>query len=117
MKGPSGKAPLGCGICIPCLFRRAGLHKRGLDTEVYGIPVELTTDLSGDARADLLALIAFLRRGDSDRQIAAGLLGNGSLPLGNLSEYVELVKRMRSEVLTWLLASGSTYLKNEIRAC
>lgn len=116
-KGLSGKAPLGCGICIPCLFRRAALHKRGLDTELYGIPVELVTDLSGDARADLLALIAFLRRGDSDREIAAGLLGNGSLPLGNLVEYVELVKRMRSEVLKWLRASGSTYLKNEIRAC
>ncbi len=117
IKGPSGKAPLGCGICIPCLFRRAGLHKRGLDTEVYGIPVELITDLAGDARADLLALIAFLRRGDTDREIAAGLLGNGSLPLSSLSEYVDLVKRMRSEVLTWLRATGSTYLKNQIRAC
>ncbi|MEQ1751711.1 MAG: Qat anti-phage system QueC-like protein QatC [Prosthecobacter sp.] len=117
MKGPSGKAPLGCGICIPCLFRRAALHQSGFDNEVYGIPVELITDLHGDARADLLALVAFLRRGDSDREIAAGLLGNGSLPLSSLSDYVELVKRMRSEVLTWLRASGSAYLKNEIRAC
>lgn len=116
-KGPSGKAPLGCGICVPCLFRRAALHKQGLDTEVYGIPVELITDLSGDARSDLLALIAFLRRGDSDREIAAGLLGNGALPLGSLVDYVELVKRMRSEVLTWLRASGSVYLKHQILGC
>jgi len=116
-RGPSGKAPLGCGICIPCLFRRAALHTRGFDQEVYGIPVELIADLHGAARSDLLALVAFLRRGESDREIAAGLLGNGSLPLGSLSEYVDLVKRMRSEVLTWLRACGSTYLKSQVRTC
>lgn len=116
-KATSGKAPLGCGICIPCLFRRAALHQRGFDNEVYGIPAERITDLRGDARADMLALVAFLRRGDSDREIAAGLLGNGLLSLDSLAEYVDLVKRMRSEVLTWLRASGSPYLKNEVRAC
>ncbi|MCB5271569.1 MAG: hypothetical protein LHW56_06970 [Candidatus Cloacimonetes bacterium] len=116
-QGPTGKAPLGCGICVPCLFRRAALHVSGLDQEVYGIPVELITDLHGAARADLLALIAFLRRSDSDREIAAGLLGNGSLPLARLPEYVDLVKRMRSEVLLWVRATGSAYLKHEVRAC
>jgi len=115
--GLSGKAPLGCGICIPCLFRRAALHVRGLDAEVYGYPIESITDLSGDARADLLALVAFLRRNDSDRKIEAGLLGNGLLPIDRLSDYVDLVKRMRSEVLTWLRANGSEYLKNEVRTC
>lgn len=116
-KGPSGKAPLGCGICIPCLFRRAALHKLGFDQEVYGIPIELINDLHGDAKSDLLALVAFLRRRDSDREIAAGLLSNGSLPMECIQGYVALVKRMRSEVLTWLRASGSPYLKNEIDAC
>jgi hypothetical protein len=116
-RGPSGKAPLGCGICVPCLFRRAALHQRQQDQEIYGIPVEVITDLSGPAKADLLALIAFLRRGDTDREIAVGLLGNGCLPPGSISEYVELVKRMRSEVITWLRAKGSAYLKNEIRSC
>lgn len=115
--GPDGKAPLGCGLCVPCLFRRAALHKRGLDTEVYGIPVESVGDFSGDSRADLLALVSFLRRGDSDRQLAAGLLGNGSLPLDNLTAYVSVVKRMRSEVLKWLQERGSTFLKKEVQSC
>ncbi len=111
------KGPLGCGICIPCLFRRASLHKRGMDDEVYGIPVESISDLQGDARADLLALVAFLRRNHSDREIAAGLLGNGTLPLERVPLYVDLVKRMRAEVLLWLRKKGSSYLKNEVRAC
>lgn len=116
-KGPSGKAPLGCGVCIPCLFRRAALHKRGLDQEIYGIPVESVDHLHGDGRADLLALVTFLRRNHSDREIAAGLLGNATLPFEHLSSYVDLVKRMRVEVLTWLRAKGSPFIKNELRAC
>jgi len=116
-KGPSGKAPLGCGVCIPCLFRRASLHKRKLDQEIYGIPVESVDHLHGDGRADLLALIAFLRRNHSDREIAAGLLGNGTLPFDRLSSYVNLVKRMRIEVLTWLRAKGSPFIKKELRTC
>jgi hypothetical protein len=116
-RGASGKAPLGCGICVPCLFRRASLHQQGLDQEIYGIPVEGVSDLIGEAKEDLLALIAFLRRNDSDREIAAGLLGNGSLPSDKLAAYVELVKRMRAEVLVWLRAKGSAYLRNEIRSC
>ncbi|MDX1973468.1 MAG: Qat anti-phage system QueC-like protein QatC [Candidatus Sumerlaeia bacterium] len=117
MKGISGKAPLGCGVCIPCLFRRSALYQRGLDIEVYGIPVEQVSDFDAGANADLLALVAFLRRGDSKLEIAAGLLGNGQLPLESISEYIELVERMRSEVLTWLRASGSKFLKKEIRGC
>jgi len=116
-KGPSGKAPLGCGACIPCLFRRAALHKSRLDQEIYGIPVELVHHLQGDGRADLLALITFLRRNHSDREIAAGLLGNGTLPFDRLSAYVDLVKRMRIEVLTWLRAKGSPFIKKELRSC
>lgn len=113
----TGKAPLGCGICIPCLFRRASLHKNGFDSEAYGIPIEIINDFEGAARADLLALVAFLRNDFSDREIAAGLLSNGDIRFEHLSSYVDLVKRMRSEVLTWLKAKGSQYIKNQIRAC
>lgn len=107
----------GCGVCVPCLFRRAALHKSGRDLEVYGIPVESIDNLRGKSKADVLALVAFLRTNHSDRDIAAGLLGNGTLPLDRLSKYVDLVKRMRTEILMWLRAKGSVYLKNEVRAC
>lgn len=113
----TGKAPLGCGICIPCLFRRASLHESGFDLEAYGIPVEMINDFKGAARADLLALVAFLRNNLSDREIAAGLLSNGALPFEHLFSYVDLVKRMRSEVLTWLKAKGSQYIKDQIHVC
>jgi hypothetical protein len=58
-----------------------------------------------------------MRRNFSDREIAAGLLGNGALPMNRLSLYVDLVKRMRAEVLLWLRASGSAYLKKQVLSC
>jgi hypothetical protein len=66
---------------------------------------------------DLLALIAFLRKQPTDREIASGLLANGRLPMERLTQYVELIKRMRIEVVEWLQAKGSPYIKNEVRAC
>lgn len=110
------RAARGCGVCIPCLFRRASLHHSGQDTENYGHRVEAIQNLEG-APADVLALISFLRSQLKDREIASGLLANGRLPLAKLPEYVSLIKRMRAEVLTWLRAKGSPYIKNEVRTC
>jgi len=105
-----------CGVCIPCLFRRAALNRSGRDDELYGKKIEAITSLDSTP-TDVLALVTFLRSKPSDRQIAATLLGNGKLPLEQLSLYVNLVKRMRTEILAWLRTKGSAYLKNEVRAC
>ncbi len=106
----------GCGVCVPCLFRRAALHEGGLDDEVYGKHVEQLSSLA-ETPADVLALVSFLRWNPSDREIASGLLGNGSLPLAQLKDYVSLTKRMRVEVLGWMKVKGSDYLKNEVQGC
>jgi hypothetical protein len=29
----------GCGFCMPCIYRRASLHRIGLDTEEYGLDI------------------------------------------------------------------------------
>jgi len=106
----------GCGVCVPCLFRRAALYAGGLDDEVYGKHVEELGSLA-ETPSDLFALVSFLRWNPSDREIAAGLLGNGSLPLDQLKNYVGLTKRMRTEVLVWLKANGADYFKSEVRGC
>jgi hypothetical protein len=105
-----------CGICIPCLFRRAALHASGHDTERYGVKVEaiVTHD---EMPADVLALVTFLRKNPSDRDIAGILLGNGPLPSDRMADYVDLIKRMRTEVVAWLRAKGSPYLIGEVAGC
>jgi len=112
----SNRRARSCGVCIPCLFRRASFHSSGWDDEAYGGRVEDINSFVG-APGDVLALVSFLRRNPSDREIASGLLGNGNVPLDRLPLYVDLIKRMRMEVLAWLRSKGSAYLKNEVRAC
>lgn len=105
-----------CGVCVPCLFRRASLHSSGRDDEAYGKRIEAVTSLE-NTPVDVLALLAFVRKDPTEREIAAGLLGNGALSLDRLPQYVDLVKRMRVEVLIWMRAKGSAFLRKEVRAC
>lgn len=105
-----------CGICIPCLFRRASLFHSGKDTEVFGNMVENIKSLA-NTPDDVLALLAFLRRNHSDREIAAGLIGNGRFSIEQLPSYVDLVKRIRIELLNWLSNKGSKFLKSKLPKC
>jgi 7-cyano-7-deazaguanine synthase in queuosine biosynthesis len=109
----SDRSARGCGTCVPCLFRRASLHATGRDDEAYGKRVENFTRRE-DLPDDVLALGAFVRRNDSDFEIAAGLLANGSLPISLLNDYIEVVKGMRSEVRDWIKAKGPQFLNNLI---
>lgn len=101
---------LGCGVCVPCLFRRASLFKSGRDTEVYGIPLE-NLDSREVLPDDVVALAAFVRRADNDRAIISGLLANGKLPIDDINAYVDMVKRMRSEVRAFLVGVGNPFIK------
>lgn len=95
-----------CGICVPCLFRRASLHTNGWDDQNYGRHFEVFKSAIR-LHNDPLALLAFVKQNLSDRDIASRLLGNGRLPMNKLTEYVDLVKRMRQEVLVWMHAVGT----------
>jgi len=70
----------GCGRCVPCLFRRAALHKIKSDDETYGIDVladDLATTKLG---SDALSLFSFIRRNDSEREIQRSLLATAPSP-------------------------------------
>jgi hypothetical protein len=97
-----------CGFCVPCLFRRAALHKVGWDNELFGNDVgdpDLCRDeMERDAFADIRALSAFLFRNDSNDKIRRDLLANGPILSQDLNEYVAVITRMREEVRTWMAA-------------
>ncbi|WP_146209203.1 Qat anti-phage system QueC-like protein QatC [Coraliomargarita sinensis] len=105
-----------CGICVPCLFRRASLHVNGWDNQNYGRRFERFNNPL-ELPDDPLALIAFAKKPLSDREIAARLLGNGRLPFEKLPEYVDLVKRMRQEVLAWMHAVGTPQILRGVPRC
>ena len=90
-----------CGRCMPCIYRRAALHKIGLDQEVYGVDVcagEVDLDGSDIGGSDFRACLSLLRRAPSRSQLATALLVNGPLDLRKLATYADTVGRALQEL-------------------
>lgn len=90
-----------CGRCMPCIYRRAALHKIGLDDETYGrdvcageVPLESEYRYADDFRA----CVSFLRRNPSPEETAMLLLQNGRLEPSRLPGYAGIVSRAMEEV-------------------
>jgi len=93
-----------CGVCVPCLLRRAALNASGLDDGVYG-----NNPFSGDPAdyPDLHALLGLIFAKPSAYEIKKQLIANGRIPLSELSAHTEVVQRMIQEVTAWLSEKGS----------
>jgi hypothetical protein len=101
-----------CGVCMPCVYRRAALHKKGIDNQVYGN--DLLTALSIDRYVDMAALFDYLKTPLSHEKIKRDLVVNGSLPLNELDNYANVVMRSRTELLKWFSDKGNAYIKKEL---
>ena len=95
-----------CGRCVPCLFRRAAVHRGGLPAEHYGIDVLSAHRAAEPPNDDSLALFSFVRRNLPEAQVARTLACNGSLPFALLHDYAAVVLRMREEVRAWLASEA-----------
>lgn len=107
---------INCGICMPCIYRRAALHKIGLDTEDIGTNALNPNDLIRDLMhiPDMPAFLDFLAHDLSKKEIEANLLCNGSLPLDELSNYADVVVRVREELKQWIEDKGNEEIKHRI---
>lgn len=102
-----------CGVCMPCIYRRAALHKKGLDNQLYGN--DLLAASSVDQYVDMPALFDYLKTPLSLDKIKRDLLVNGSLPIDELDNYANVVVRSRTELLKWFSDKGNLYVKNELQ--
>ncbi|HEX3530198.1 MAG TPA: Qat anti-phage system QueC-like protein QatC [Thermoanaerobaculia bacterium] len=97
-----------CGYCVPCLFRRAALHKAGLDAGwQYGVDAcegELPLDYEGESANDLRALLDFIQARKTSEEIAGEIVSIA--PVQNLSEHVAVVERGFDEVRSLLQAKA-----------
>ena len=104
-----------CGKCIPCIYRRASLHKVGLDNGAdYGRDIcagDVNLDYDKRLADDLRALLSFLRRDISQQEIACLLLANGNIKVARLHEYADIVARSMNEVRNLLQDKGSDEIK------
>lgn len=102
-----------CGICMPCIYRRAALNKAGLDNEKqYGNFITKAT--SRNYSKDLPALISYLKRNIPLENMKRDLLVNGNIEIHNLTEYAEMVLRSKQEVLQLFRDKGNRFVKSEL---
>lgn len=101
-----------CGVCVPCIFRRAALHQVRIDTQAYGH--DFTTvngheldDVNLDKWDDLRAILSFLRHNYSMAELKRILISSGPLEVSELSDYAALVGRAMEEVREFLRENAS----------
>jgi 7-cyano-7-deazaguanine synthase in queuosine biosynthesis len=99
-----------CGFCVPCLFRRAALFRKGWNEGDYGVAVEHraqwgTLDLA-DGNSNLEAVKDFVLNAEGDGEIWRRIVANGGVPLDEKGKYIDLVKRQRFELEAWLRGKG-----------
>lgn len=102
-----------CGVCMPCIYRRAAANKAGLDNENhYGNFV--TKADSREYSQDFPALISYLKRNIPLEQMKRDLLVNGNIDIDNLANYAEMVLRSIAEVLQLFRDKGNRFVKTQL---
>ena len=105
-----------CGGCIPCIYRRAALHKIGLDTEIYGRDFcrgEVGINSTQTHADDLRAYLTFLQKHHSRAEIGKLLLLNGKLELTRLNDYADVIDRANNEVRDLLRDKATDEIKRQ----
>lgn len=99
-----------CGICLPCIYRRAALEKVGLDNffpGYYGNELKNIDLNSGKESVNgLKALVSLIRRNKSKDEIKKILLSTCKIKFNELDDYADLVIRTLAEVEELLRKSG-----------
>lgn len=106
-----------CGFCMPCIYRRAALHKIKLDNQSYGLNIcegDITIRESSNVGNDLRAILSFLNNCFSRDKITSILVECGGIPKNNLSDYSDLVFRAMNEAYVFFRDKGNKEIKEYI---
>lgn len=100
-----------CGICMPCIYRRASLHAIGQDNQTYGIDIFTTRNSILD-KYDFPALFNFLNSSSSDDDIRRTMMVSGTVPEEERIPAVDMIKRIKKELRQWIADKGNPALKS-----
>jgi hypothetical protein len=96
-----------CGICVPCIIRRAALHAGGISEDV-GYSFDTVADVLNetDRRDDLLALrIAVAQK--ATRKTGPWIADSGPLPAADFQNYQKVFSDGLDEVKAFLKSEGA----------
>ncbi len=100
-----------CGVCMPCVYRRAALLSV-TDLTTYGNDLN-KLNLRTKKGQDMGALLNFLKKPLTLREVKNELIVNGIKDLEKLNQYGDLVIRTRSELKEYIKQLGSTEIKKK----
>lgn len=106
----------GCGRCVPCIYRRASLHKINADEEEYGVDIcneSIDIDSHGESEQDLRAFLSFLRKKYTPEDISKILISNGSIATDELYIFSQMVYRAMEEIKSLIRDKGSKKLNEK----
>ncbi|HDC4586907.1 Qat anti-phage system QueC-like protein QatC [Klebsiella pneumoniae] len=95
-----------CGVCVPCIIRRASLHAGGINRDAGYTFQSLAKVMNEiDRRDDLIALrIAIAQK--STLKIGAWVAKSGPLPVDAFSNFKQVFMEGLNEVENYLLSEG-----------
>lgn len=102
-----------CGICMPCIYRRAALTTN--DKTEYGNNINTLTALLSIRKKwqDVGSMLDFLNEKTDSNKIKFELIANGLQDQNNLYNYINLVIRTRKELAMWIKSKGNTFAKSK----
>ncbi|WP_455018595.1 Qat anti-phage system QueC-like protein QatC [Kingella denitrificans] len=94
-----------CGICVPCLIRRASLHYAGITNDAqYEFNDIRQILINQDRRDDLFALISAIHQ-KNHRNINQWVLQSGPLPTQQLNQFANVFRSGLDEVEQLLIVN------------
>lgn len=100
-----------CGVCMPCVYRRAALHTIGLDkNDQYGDKIKDLDKFLTKKGQDVGACLEFIGLTLTPEDIKQELIINGVKDLLKLDQYSNVVVRTRLELIKWIKKNGNSYI-------
>lgn len=99
-----------CGVCMPCIYRRAALASV-TDNTTYGSELNSLFPFLTKKGQDAGACLEFLQKTLNKKEIKQELLINGLKDLEKSNKYVNVVERTRIELKKWVQEVGNSNVK------
>lgn len=101
-----------CGICMPCIYRRASLQNQK-DQTTYGSHINSLIPFKLKKTQDVSICLDFLRKDLTKDDIKTELIVNGIKNINKLNMYVDVVWRTRIELSKWIDKNGNSVIKTK----
>lgn len=101
-----------CGVCMPCVYRRASLISVK-DTTDYGTEINSLPPFKTKKGQDVAACLEYLRTPVTPLAIKNELIINGVRDLTKINNYIDVVKRTREELKKWIKRDGNSDVKKK----